>query len=234
MPVPKRLDARLLSAVPYLLPHASVADIGTDHAYLPIHLVQQGLAGRVLACDIRKGPLSSAQENIRLSGLEDRIGTLLTDGLHGVESFHPDHILIFGMGGELIEKILSEADWIKSSGIRLILQPMSRAEVLRRYLWQSGFSILAESLSRADGRIYQTICAEWQRSQTPFSAADCLVGKPEHHQNLQLYIALIEQKIKTQNKILSGKQKSSHEDLFADRELLAALEARLKELGGAK
>ncbi len=231
---PKNPDARLLSAVPYLLPHAAVADIGTDHGYLPIYLVGQGLADRAIACDIRPGPLSSAKENIRLAGMAERIQTLLTDGLHGVEQFAPDHILIFGMGGELIAKILSEAAWVQSPSVRLILQPMSRAEVLRRYLSESGFAILGESLSRADGRIYQTICAMWQGSPAIMESIDCHVGKQELQTDRSLYKLLIEQKIKTLQKIIRGKERAANEDVTADRALLNALTERLCKLGGAK
>lgn len=234
MPNPKIPDARLLSAVPYLRPGAAVADIGTDHAYLPVYLVQNGFAGRALACDIREGPLSSAKKNIQAAGLSDRIETLLTDGLHGVSPFVPDHILIFGMGGELIAKILSEAAWIKTPAVRLILQPMSRAEVLRRYLAETGFEIVGESLSRADGRVYQTICAEWTGTATAMEPVDCLVGRREGQTELLLYRELIEQKIRTLKKIIRGKEKAANEDPAADRALLAALSARLDEMGGAK
>lgn len=234
MPSSKIPDARLLSAVPYLLPHAAVADIGTDHAYLPVYLVRQGYADRALACDIRPGPLSSAKRNIQAAGLSDRIQTLLTDGLHGVEDFSPDHILIFGMGGELIEKILSQAAWVKSSAVRLILQPMSRAEVLRRYLINSGFAILGESLSRADGRIYQTICAGWSGTPEQADPVDSLVGRRELQNDLSLYKELLEQKIKTFEKIVCGKENAANEDPVADRALLRALKARHNELGGAK
>lgn len=232
MPNPKTPDARLLSAIPYLRPHAAVADIGTDHAYLPVYLVRMGLADRALACDIRPGPLSSATENICKAGLEDRIQTLLTDGLHGVEPFAPDHILIFGMGGELIAKILSEAEWIRSSSVRLILQPMSRAEALRGYLWSSGFAIVGEALSRADGRIYQTICAEWQGTPRQMPPVDCLVGRTEQQTDRALYQELIQQKIGILENIVLGKENAKNEGLFAERELLAALSARFDELGG--
>ena len=234
MPVPKIPDARLLSAVPYLLPHAAVADIGTDHAYLPIYLVREGLAAHALACDIREGPLSSAKENVRLAGVEDRVQTLLTDGLHGVDAFAPDHILIFGMGGELIEKILSEAAWIQTPKVRLILQPMSRAEVLRRYLSSTGFSIIGESLSRAEGRIYQTICAEWRGTPQTLSPVDCLVGAAEQLAKSPLYLPLIEQKIRILKNILRGKALAAGQDLSTERNLLEALESRRNELGGAK
>ncbi len=179
-------------------------------------------------------PLSSAEENIRAAGLSGQIGTLLTDGLHGVESFAPDHIIVFGMGGELIAKILSEAEWIKTPSTRLILQPMSRAEVLRRYLTWAGFSIVGESLSRTDGRIYQTICAEWTGVRTVLAPIDDLVGNKDLQADPVLYAELIEQKIEILKRIIRGKEVAADESPVADRELLAALSARLCELGGVQ
>ncbi|MBQ9131710.1 MAG: SAM-dependent methyltransferase, partial [Clostridia bacterium] len=93
-------DSRLLSAIPYLTKGGRAVDVGTDHAYLPIYLVQEGLISHALACDINAGPLRSARTNIAAAGLTNRIGTLRTDGLHGVESYAPDDVMIFGMGGE--------------------------------------------------------------------------------------------------------------------------------------
>ena len=92
MPNTKNPDARLLSALPYLTPGGTVADIGTDHAYLPIELCRRGICRRAVACDINRGPLESARANIAAAGFSDRIDTLLTDGLHGVEQWHPHSV----------------------------------------------------------------------------------------------------------------------------------------------
>ena len=232
MAMQKRLEPRLFSAVSYVRSGAAVADIGTNHAYLPIYLLREGIASRALACDIGAGPISCARENISAAGLSDRIATLQTDGLHGVERFSPDHILIFGMGGELIVKILSEAPWVCDPAIRLILQPMSRAEVLRNYLWEIGFRIVGETLSREDGRIYQTICAEWKGEKEPFAPIDCLVGKRESLASSPLSIAFLKQKIRIARQIIAGKSQSKSPDLVAEREILQALETRLLDFGG--
>lgn len=230
----KHLDPRLHSAIDYVRRGAVVADVGTDHAYLPIFLLREGVASRAVACDIGEGPIERARQHIAAAGLSDRIATMQTDGLHGVESFHPDHILIFGMGGELIVKILSEAPWIRVPSVRLILQPMSRAEVLRRYLWENGFSVLGETLSREDDRIYQTVCAEWHGERTPFTPIDCLIGKGEHHASSPLYRFFLEQKINTAKKILAGKSLAKEPDFAAEQQVLRALEDRLREMGETK
>ena len=171
-------DTRLRSAVPYLKKGGRVADIGTDHAYLPIYLVEQGVSARAIACDINQGPIESARKNIAATGLSDRIETLCTDGLCGVENFAPDDVMIFGMGGELIARILSDAPWTKAPSIRLILQPMTHAEILRRFLLREGYSIVDEVLVK-DEKIYQIICAEYSGmpQRKPYSELELLCGR---------------------------------------------------------
>ena len=230
----RSLDPRLSLVFDLYDPCDLGADIGTDHAYLPIFLLREGIAVRALACDIGQGPIERAREHIASAGLSAAIATLRTDGLHGVQSFHPDHILIFGMGGELIVKILSEAPWVCDPSIRLILQPMSRSEVLRRYLWENGFSIVGETISRENDRIYQTVCAEWRGVREPFTSLDCLVGKREHLSASPLYEPFLKQKIRIARNILAGKSRAKAPDLETDRETLRALEERLREMGETK
>ena len=157
-PLPS-LDGRLMSAVGYVR-GGVVADVGTDHAYLPVYLVATGRADSAVASDINRGPIENAKETVRKYGLENKITTLIADGLDGIEPYHPSDVIIFGMGGELIATIVDRAKWTRE-GIRLILQPMTKPEVLRDYLGEVGFRIVDEMLSEADGRVYQTLCAEY-------------------------------------------------------------------------
>ena len=160
MQLPK-LDHRLSTALPYVRAGAVVADVGTDHAYLPIVLVGTGRASRAVASDIHRGPIDSAAQHVRACGLSDRIDTVLTDGLDGIAPYAPTDIIIFGMGGELIARILADAPWVKNTAIRLILQPMTHAECVRCYLAAEGFAIVDEVLSCEGRKIYQTIVAEF-------------------------------------------------------------------------
>ena len=98
-----------------------VADIGTDHAYLPIYLIKTGKASRVLACDIKEKPLQNAAKNIQKTNTEN-IELRLSDGLAGVGADEADTIVIAGMGGEVIAGILNRCEWIKSPGYKLLLQ----------------------------------------------------------------------------------------------------------------
>ena len=156
-----RLDHRLSTAIPFVREGAVVADVGTDHAYLPIVLTGSERASRAVASDIHRGPIDCAAQHIAEYGLSDRIDTVLTDGLDGIRPYAPTDIIIFGMGGELIARILSDAPWVKDTAIRLILQPMTHAESVRQYLAREGFAIVDEVLSREGIKIYQTIVAEF-------------------------------------------------------------------------
>lgn len=222
------LDARLCSAIPYLKRGGRVADIGTDHAYLPIHLVAEGIVKEALACDINEGPIESARANIREAGLEAQISTLRTDGLCGVEAFAPDDILIFGMGGELIVRILSDAPWIRRAGVGLVLQPMSRASVLRKWLAEEGFSILGETLTRDGRKFYQTLHAEWRGVPTALSEEEALLGRLPEGASPELLRAFLTHEIAVRERILRGKSLSTAADGEKEQRELQFLRERLE------
>lgn len=221
-------DARLCSAIPYLTRGGRVADIGTDHAYLPIHLVAEGIVREALACDINEGPIESARANIREAGLEAQIFTLRTDGLCGVEAFAPDDILIFGMGGELIVRILSDAPWIRREGIGLVLQPMSRASVLRKWLAEEGFSLLGETLTQDGRKFYQTIHARWSGRPTVLSEEEALLGRLPQSASPELLRAFLAHEIAVRERILRGKSLSAVADGEKEQRELQFLRERLE------
>lgn len=158
---PTKLDGRLSLCAEFVRMGSRLADIGTDHGYLPIALLSRGVVPFALACDINPLPLRSAQENIALCGLSDRIQTRLCDGLSGIGADEVDDIVIAGMGGELIAQILSDCEWIRDPEIRLILQPMTRYEKLIRRLYENGFAITAQKACKADGKLYTVLCASY-------------------------------------------------------------------------
>ena len=128
------LTPRLRLLADWVPPGARLADVGTDHAYLPVWLVQNGVCPAAIAADLRPGPLEAARRHVAAAGLEDRISLRLGDGLAPVFPGEADDIVIAGMGGETIAAILSAADWLADARLRLVLQPMSRAEETRRGL----------------------------------------------------------------------------------------------------
>ena len=151
------LDDRLLSVASFVRPGDAVIDVGTDHAYLPVYLLEAGIATRALATDINPGPLNNARETVAACGLENAISTALANGLDGAEDFEADTVMICGMGGELIADIIDRAPEMKDPAVRLILQPMTRRGSLASYLYKNGFEILSEAYSRDAGKYYVTL-----------------------------------------------------------------------------
>ena len=233
--MPTKLTPRLMTAVPYIRGGRLVADIGTDHAYLPIYLCEQRRLSPVtakngetlcaIAADINKGPVERADQHIAEARLTKYIKTLQTDGLTGLDAFDPADIIIFGMGGELIASILAAAPWAGGTGKRLILQPMTHAEKLREYLLSAGFAIIGETLSREGDRIYQTICAEpAPEGYTPpaLSPAELAVGQKQFRESdpeqKAMYAALIDKTLRTETYIRDTRrragQKTPEQDLL--------------------
>ena len=172
----KIADLRLAVAASFGRPGKRVADIGTDHASLPIFLVGNGITDSALACDINIGPIN-AKRNIAAAGLSDKIKTKLTDGLEGIADFEPEDIYILGMGGELIWRIIENSELPRREGVRLILQPMTHAHDLRQGLYGSGFNIVDETLTRDRDRVYQIIVAEYDGVVRSASQAELWLGK---------------------------------------------------------
>ena len=233
--MPIKLTPRLMTAVPYVRGGRLVADIGTDHAYLPIYLCEQrrltpvtaknGETLCAIAADINRGPVERADQHIAEARLTQYIKTLQTDGLTGLDAFDPADIIIFGMGGELIASILAAAPWAGGAGKRLILQPMTHAEKLRDYLLSAGFAIIGETLSREGDRIYQTICAEpAPEGYVPptLSPAELAVGQAAYRvtdpEQKSLYAALIDKTLRTETYIRDTRrragQKTPEQDLL--------------------
>ena len=228
MPSGKNMDTRLLSALPYLRTGGVLADIGTDHAYLPIEAVRRGISCRAIACDFNWGPIQRAEEHIREAGLSNRIDVLRTDGLHGVERFCPDDIVIFGMGGELIIRILSEAPWVRNPSVSLVLQPMTKAELLRAWLLRSDFSILGESLSY-EGQYYQTIHARAGGEQEIYTPEELLLGRHNLSGSSSLLTGWIEYRLSVLSAVIDGKRKGNG-DFMQEQTLAEALRRRLRQI----
>ena len=135
---------------------AKVADIGTDHAYLPIALSLSGKSTNIIACDINEKPLKKAQENIKKLNAFN-IETRLSNGLMKINFGEADTVVIAGMGGDVISGILNECSWVKNKDITLLLQPMSSAEILREFLLNNCFEIISETPVIDEGKIYTII-----------------------------------------------------------------------------
>lgn len=180
------LDNRLISASQLVRENAVFADIGSDHAYLPIYLALKNKISFALASDINEGPINAANENIKNYNVEDKVVAVLSDGLTAAEEYKPSDIAILGMGGELIISIIEKAPWVKNSSIRLILQPMTHAELLYSYLCENGFDIISEKISstsdKRTDRIYRIICAEYSGNIRTPDIIEEMVGRVNKNQ----------------------------------------------------
>lgn len=165
-----------LAAVAAFVGKGRVADIGTDHAQLPIWLVQNG-SPAALASDIKEGPCQRARTNVYAWGLHGKVKVVLAAGLDAVDDFAPENIVIAGMGGEMIASILDASDYPKESGCRLVLQPQSMQDVLRRYLAENGFLITDETVVLDGGKYYQVIAARYDGGVRSFESYEYKLGR---------------------------------------------------------
>ncbi|MBE6756316.1 MAG: SAM-dependent methyltransferase [Ruminococcaceae bacterium] len=161
-----KLDTRLKMAAEEVRQGKKVADIGTDHAYLPAYLIENNICPSAIAADIGKGPLENAKKVVSTSPLlSEKIQLRLSNGLEKISPDEADDIVIAGMGGILISEILTKAPWVKNENKRLILQPMSHAEDVRKYLCENGFEIIKEKASTDGKHNYIIIVAEFRNKE---------------------------------------------------------------------
>ena len=156
---------------------AKVADIGCDHGYVAIWLVQEKDCPVVIATDVKEGPLSHARRNINDAGLSDRIELRLGDGLSTIEPREVDTVLIAGMGGMTICEILSSEPGVLKNVDTLILQPQSDLEEVRRHLHKVGFFIEKESICMEDGKYYFAIRAKQGEEKKPYTDTEYRFGR---------------------------------------------------------
>lgn len=144
-----------LRAIAALVPEGCrcLADIGTDHGYIPVSLLLEGRIGRAVAADIGALPLDHARRTARMYGVTENLDFRLGDGLSVLEPGEADVIVIAGMGGDAITEILAAAPWSRA-GPLLLLQPMSKAEVLRAWLPLNGYAVFHEELVQDKGVLY--------------------------------------------------------------------------------
>ncbi|MBK5251497.1 MAG: SAM-dependent methyltransferase [Peptostreptococcaceae bacterium] len=156
-----KLDPRLQAIAEYVKKGESVADIGTDHGYIPIYLAENGISSKVFATDVNKGPLNNAKGIVKTQGFEEIIVLRLGNGLAPVIGEKIDKIIIAGMGGLLIRDILISGEaLISRENTKLILQPMVAQSELRTWLKGNGFRIISERLARDKKKFYEILLVE--------------------------------------------------------------------------
>ncbi len=169
------INNRLFTCSEFVTRGGVACDVGTDHAYLAAYLVQNGISSRVFACDIAIGPLESARHTVTNLGLEDKISLIKSDGLDNVPSIGITDVIVAGMGGELISKIVLRADWLKR-GVNLVLQPQTKASDLRRDLYKNGYAIKQEKACCDGDFIYTVMNVSYTGEAKELSEMQAIIG----------------------------------------------------------
>jgi len=159
-----KLSTRLKALAELIRKDAAVADIGTDHGYLPVFLAQTGTAKRIIASDISSASLSSARRSAEVFDVSEAITFHVANGLDGIASTDVDTIVIAGLGGETILSILEKAPWTKSHNITLILQPQTKIDLLSRFLYDNGYEIIQTKSVIDKRKSYTIILATGERT----------------------------------------------------------------------
>lgn len=206
-----------------------VADVGTDHGYIPVMLCRRGYEGNIVATDINEGPLLNARIDLLEAGFEDRVQLVLCDGLDGCKPESVDTIIVAGMGGDTITGILDRAEWIFREDIRLILQPVTKAEILRYWLVNNELCITDEVLVKENGTVYQIICARPGRSEA-YSDAELFIGKRDRIMREELFPEHLDTHIKRFKSAVSSLAQTKRTGLDAWLGILKSILRELEEI----
>ncbi len=194
-----------LKMVAGLVPNCNlVADVGTDHGYLPIYLVKYGICQRAIAADVNEGPLSAAEKNTSLTRVKDKIQTVLSDGLKNIEK--ADCVTICGMGGELIISILEHR---KENMTRFVLQPQRSVDVLRYYLAENGFEIKKEAIAKEGDKMYCAFYTEFTGKAYEMTKKEALIGKYEAFEDKTLYEEYVNYRKREIRKAIESMEKAN-------------------------
>ncbi len=183
------LTPRLSAAASLVRGGGIIADIGTDHGYLPVFLVQSGIVSGAIAADIGKLPLQNAAKTVEKYNLSDFISLRLSDGLREFNETDADEYIFAGMGGTLIAEKLAETPWVKNGDLHFVFQPQSRAEDLRKFLFENGFVINKELAVHEGRRVYITFDATYTGEIKVFTDADCFIGKLPHTEDAKIHLS---------------------------------------------
>ena len=204
-----------LDKIASLIPNgARVADVGTDHGYLPVFLCKQKQASFVIATDLNQEPLESAKAHARAHAVSDQIAFRLADGLSAVSCDEVDTVVIAGMGGETIVHILQSAQWTQDSAIRLILQPQSKISMFMQFLSENGYNIQTQHLVYETGKIY-TVYEVTAGAMPPTSGGAIYVHRSLRESKSPLLPPYLEQLIGKFEHISKGLTQSSNENALA-------------------
>lgn len=149
-----KLSKRLSTVAEWVKKGNIVADVGTDHGYLPIYIVKENISEHVIAMDVRKGPLQKAKDNVKAFGVEEAIDLRLSDGLDMLQPMEAETITICGMGGRLMQNILSAGAHKTDCNTQLLLSPQSEFREFRNFLYNNGYKTVRETMLKEDKKFY--------------------------------------------------------------------------------
>ena len=215
-----------------------VADIGTDHAYLPIMLRKMGYKGNIIAGDINEGPIEKAARSLAEAGLSDSVELVLCDGLSGFDGSKTDTIVVAGMGGDTIVGILDRGlydmpEWASRSDYKLILQPATKPEVVRFWLVNNGFAITKELQTEENGMRYQIICAN-PGDSPKYKDAELYTGREDQIRDSEYFFKLLDTYIGRFKAASCSLENTDKPSLKAWNMMLINMIAELEEMKGCR
>ncbi len=226
-----KLTDRLLKIASLVSKGKTIADIGTDHGYIPVYLLNKGTIPFAILADVNKGPLENARKEVRHNNLTDKTDLRLGSGIEVLKKGEVDEIIIAGMGGILISELLEANKEVAHSVDKLILQPMQAQEELRKYLLSNGYEIVNEVLVKEDFRIYEII-------ETKYTGKNTIVENEIYYEvskklienNDPLLKEFIDKKIYKYNSIVEKLEGKNGEVVEAKRNDTKAIIEKLNKL----
>ncbi|WP_300276093.1 tRNA (adenine(22)-N(1))-methyltransferase [Peptacetobacter sp.] len=198
-----KLTDRLYKIASFVTDGKRIADIGTDHGYIPVYLLKNNKIPFAILADINKGPLENARKEVRHNSLENKTDLRCGSGIEVLEKGEVDEIIIAGMGGILIADILEAKKEVAQNAEKLILQPMQAQEELRKYLLNNGYEIMEETLENEDFRIYEIMTAKYTgKNNIPEDEIYYEVGEKLLNNKNELFTEFINKKIRSNKAIL--------------------------------
>lgn len=226
-----KLTDRLLKIASLVTKGKKIADIGTDHGYIPVYLLNKGDIDYAILADVNKGPLENARKEVRHNKLLDKTNLRLGSGIEVLEVGEVDEIIIAGMGGILISELLEAKNEVAKSADKLILQPMQAQDELRKYLLNNGYEILNEVLVKEDFRIYEILEVKYTGKNTIVEDEIYYeVGKNLIENNDHLLKEFLDKKIYKYNSIIEKLEGKSGEGIDKKREDSLVAISKLEKL----
>lgn len=229
MMIEKMMTPRLLVAASFVKKGSYVADVGTDHAYIPIWLLKRDICPFAVAMDINHGPLMRAKKNIESFGLQKQIHTRLSNGLCALEPGEVDCVLICGMGGILINHILENGTHLYSTIKHYILQPMTAIEETRKFLEDHHFMIQDECLAQEDDKIYTILSVApgemHMEKELDYYVGTCLVQNRD-----PLLPAYLDGRLYELEKAITSMSQTKNQEALCKREKFVLLRNDMKQL----